>query len=89
LRQEFCVDQGAQERVTDIALESPQALCLCGGQTEARHLDEFPLDSLEHVIDAHGLIPSSPTVGLAGMQLIDATPVPGHFSPGSEGVCGA
>jgi len=53
LRQEFCVDQCAEERVTHIALQAPQALRLRGSQTEARHLDELPLDPLEHFIDAH------------------------------------
>jgi len=54
LRQELCVDQCAEKRVTNIALQAPQALCLRGCQTEARHFDELPLYSLEHFIDAHG-----------------------------------
>jgi hypothetical protein len=64
LRQELCVDQCTKERVTDITLQPPQALCLCGCQTEARHLDELSLNPLEHFIDPHGSFPPSPTGGL-------------------------
>jgi hypothetical protein len=63
LRQELCVDQCTKERVTDIAIQSPQTLCLRGSQTEARHFDELSLYSLEHVIDTHGSFsPSRPVV---------------------------
>jgi hypothetical protein len=53
LRKKLCVDQSAQERVANISLQAPQALCLCGGQSKARHLDELSLDPLEHFIDPH------------------------------------
>jgi len=54
LRQKLCVDQCAQQRVADVALQPPQALRLRGGQPKARHLDELSLNPLEYFIDPHG-----------------------------------
>ena len=51
LRQELGIHEGTKQRITKVALQSPQTLCLWGGQSEPRHLDEFPLYSLEHFID--------------------------------------
>jgi hypothetical protein len=59
LRQELGIYEGAKQRVTNIALQSPQTLRLRGGQSEPRHLDELSLYSLEHFIDEHGIIPLS------------------------------
>jgi hypothetical protein len=57
LRQELGIHEGTKQRITKVALQSPQTLCLWGGQSEPRHLDEFPLYSLEHFIDEHGIPP--------------------------------
>jgi hypothetical protein len=54
LRQELCVDQSTQQCVTEVALQSPQTLRLCGSQPEAGHLDELSLNPLEYFIDPHG-----------------------------------
>jgi hypothetical protein len=43
------VNEGGQQRVAGCAIEAPQPLRLCGGQTQAGHLDVFALHTLKHV----------------------------------------
>jgi hypothetical protein len=53
LQKESGVHERAQQGVTNLALETPQALRLRCCQPKSRHLNEFALDSLQHVIDTH------------------------------------
>ncbi len=43
----------------DVAVESPEALCLGGSQSESGHLQKFTLYSLEHLVDTHLPSPES------------------------------
>lgn len=71
LRQELCVHECAQQGVTHITIQSPQALGLGSGQPEARHLYEFALNPLQNIIDAHGFLSSlADRLGLAVYTLI-------------------
>ncbi|MGH8637661.1 MAG: hypothetical protein ACREUZ_11070 [Burkholderiales bacterium] len=58
LRQKLGVDQSAEQRVTNVALEAPQALCLRGREAQAGHFDVLTLNPLEHFIDAHWMPPA-------------------------------
>jgi hypothetical protein len=44
--QETCIDQRAEQRITHVALETPEAAGLGGCQSKAGHLHEFALYSL-------------------------------------------
>jgi hypothetical protein len=84
LRQELGIHEGTKQRITNVALQSPQTLCLCGGQSEPRHFDEFPLYSLEHFIDEHGIPPLLAFLHRLLVLLcgaLDATVVPRKILP--------
>ena len=49
-----CVDERAQERTAEVALEAPQPLRLSRCQPKTRHLYELPLNPLKDVVDTHG-----------------------------------
>jgi hypothetical protein len=53
LCQEPRVDERSEERVTHIAVQTPQALGLSGSEPKSGHLQEFTLDPLKHIVDAH------------------------------------
>jgi hypothetical protein len=53
LQKEFGVYQRPKQGITDLAFETPQALRLGCCQPKSRHLYEFALNSLQHVIDTH------------------------------------
>ena len=47
----YILNQGTEERIADVTLEPPQALCLSGCQPKSGHFHVFALNSLEHFID--------------------------------------
>jgi hypothetical protein len=51
--QEPGLDQGREQRIANVALETPEAPCLGSGQPKSWHLYKLALDAPEHVIDAH------------------------------------
>ena len=53
LCEEFRVDERPKQRIADVTLETPQALCLRRRQPKSRHFYELALDPLKHVVDAH------------------------------------
>jgi hypothetical protein len=53
LRQELRINQRAEKCIADVALQTPQALCLRGRQPKPGHFDELTLDSLQHVVNTH------------------------------------
>jgi hypothetical protein len=57
LRQKFGINQGPEERIAYVALETPEPLRLGRSQSKTRHFDEFALNSLEHLIHTHGSVP--------------------------------
>jgi hypothetical protein len=52
LSEEFGVHQRTKQRIANVALEAPQALCLCRCQSKSRHFHELALNPLKHIIDA-------------------------------------
>jgi hypothetical protein len=81
LREELRIHQGAQQRITHVALEAPQALCLRGRQAKSGHFQVFALNSLKHLVDTHGFVSKQVFYGeLSGAVLI-ATPVPAQARP--------
>jgi hypothetical protein len=79
LRKKFRVNEGAEQCIADVALESPQALGLRSRQTKPGHLYEFALDSLEHVVNTHmgTSLELSKIRSLSCVELPKATGVPG------------
>lgn len=58
LREEFRIDQSAQECIADVPFKTPQALCLHGSQPKSGHFYELTLNPLKNIVDTHG-----PSVG--------------------------
>src|SRR5215218_7348531 len=77
LRQEPRIDQRTQKRITDIALQAPEPLCLGRSQPKSGHLQEFPLDPLKHFVDAHAFTSVSGRGQISVVAEARATHVPG------------
>ena len=66
LSEKLRVDQRAEQRITDLAFKTPEALRLRGGQSKPGHFYELTLNPLKHVINAHRLYPVNLNWGPVG-----------------------
>jgi hypothetical protein len=57
LREKLGFDQCREQRIADVAIQTPQALRLRGCQPKTRHFYELALYSLKHVLDTHRVAP--------------------------------
>ena len=53
LREKLRVNERPEQRIANIALETPQALCLCRRQPKSGHFHELALNPLKHIVEAH------------------------------------
>jgi hypothetical protein len=53
LRKKLRINEGPEQRITNVALQAPQALRLSGRQSKSGHFRVFTLDSLKHFVETH------------------------------------
>jgi hypothetical protein len=63
LREKLRIHERAQQCITDVALEAPQALSLRSRQSKTGHFNVFTLNSLKNLIDTHALASCGRSLG--------------------------